>query len=824
MKFAVVGQTFLLPDKENFTKNIKKGIDSKTYNGKNGNMVHSFYTMSIDEYFSSTFFGYSEKEADLMDVQHKGLIYLSWKALNNYGFLNKKPLLKKTGVFTSITTPDKLYQNHTTTKLKYADYINNLPDTASSKISYKFNLGGPSININSACSSSFSALKTAQIYLKNKDIDMALVGSAKSSNITEKGYKHIDGSIFSKKGECKPFDKDSDGTVPGIGQFVFLIKRLDDALIDKDNISAILYETNLNNDGDEKVSYTAPSFHGQVDVMKEFYSKNSIKTADIDYVETHGTATQIGDALEISSLNEIFNKKIYIGSSKANYGHLDTASGFLSLYKAIDMLDKQYIPPIANFNTKSSLLPNNIKVPKSVKKEKLNKIAINSFGVGGTNGHLVVEKYIPKSINTDIKTEKVNFPVFSHISENLVNYANYIKTKLQSINFEEKLKLLRTLLFDQEQTAHVLYFQYNFRDNSIKSIDRDKYKPDSYFLNFPKTYLNNENIEGINNKRKKQNDNDVLGIIQTYMELPKEKLENLNIKDLDLDSFILIEMVDEINEVIDKQIPFDYFINFKGTIKDLITNIIEFNNSNLEENIHLMDDLDLNKSNIILFHPAGGIVSPYNEIMKKFSNYNIILVSFPQYLLKFNDLTMESLAKIYIKQLEKHQLLDNNITLGGYSLGGNIAYEIAKIIDSNRISQLLLIDSHPIEAYVTNHTISDEDYNKVISLISKEFPELNTIRNSNNMLHDIWKFNHSILKSYDYKNIEFLDIKVTLFRCMETENQEILDILKIKNTDKTKWEKVFSDLNIIDIPGNHYSIFSNSSLMKRLGELIYLSI
>lgn len=824
MKFAIVGQTFLLPDKDNFTENIKKGIDSKTYNGKSEDDIYSFYTMNVDEYFSPTFFGYSEKEADLMDVQHKGLMYLSWKALNNYGFLNKKSLLKKTGVFTSITTPDKLYQSHDRNKLRYAYYINHLPDTASSKISHKFDLGGPSININSACSSSFSALKTAQIYLKNYDIDMALIGSAKNSDLTKEGYKYIDGSIFSKRGECKPFDKDSDGTVPGVGQFIFLIKRLDDALIDKDNILAVLYETSLNNDGDEKASYTAPSFNGQVDVMKEFYDKNSVDTADIDYIETHGTATQIGDALEVSSISEVFNKKIYIGSSKANYGHLDTASGFLSLYKAIDMLDKQYVPPIANFNTKSSLLPNNIKVPESVKKDKLSKIAINSFGVGGTNGHLVVEKYIPEFINTDLKIEKVNFPIFTHISENLISYVDYIKTKLQSVNFEEKLKLLRTLLFDQEHTAHVVYFQYNFKENSIKSIDKNEYQPDSYFLKFPKTYLGNENIERINNKSIDKNDNNIWGIIQTYIELPREKIENLNIKDLDLDSFILIEMVDEISEAINKQIPFDYFINFKGTINNLITNIIEFNDSKLEENIHLANEFDLNKSNIILFHPAGGIVSPYNEIMKDFSNYNIILVSFPQYLLRFNKLTMEDLAKIYIKQLEKHQLLENNIILGGYSLGGNIAYEIAKIIDSYKISQLLLIDSHPIESYITNHTINDEDYNTVISMISKDFPELNNIKNSNNMINNIWKFNHAVLKSYDYKNIEFLDIKVTLFRCMEPENQKILDLLKIKNTDKTIWRKNFSNFNIVDIPGNHYSIFSNPSLMKYLGKIIYSNI
>lgn len=837
MKFAIVGKAAILPNMGSFTDNLKSGIDNKVLLGHNNNIVKSYYDVDVNKYFDPGFFGYTPKEAEIMDDQHKALIYLSWKALNSYGFLTKNRLLARTGVVTAVSSPDKLFKDPgNKSNMSYSYFINNIPDTASTKISYKFNLRGPSINVNSACSSSFSALKTAQLYLKNKDIDMAVVGAAKVYYLADEGYQYVDGGIFSKRGECRPFDEDADGTVPGSGQFVYLIRRLDDAIKDNDEILGIIYEVSVNNDGNNKTSYTAPSYNGQVEVINQFYKNNKISRDSIDYLETHGTATKLGDALEVSTVTETFQRELTIGSVKSNYGHLDTASGLLSIYKALDMINKQYIPPIANFKEKTQLVKNlPLKIPKERLDGPIKKIAINSFGIGGTNGHVVVEQYNERRNWVEVVNsldEKIQFPIYTKVYENLPSLSKTITDKIIQTSREDKLRIIRTLLLDQKPEENSQWYEYDFNTNKCIRINGRANVSDqirNIFSLVPKICIDSEQTnlnKGKNETNLKEANitTKVWRLVEEYTNLPKQNIQSKRVNEIDVDSFILIELVDEINSLLNREIPFDYFINYTGRIDEFIFEVIKDTYTSEGENINIIHgEHQLAQQNIVLFHPAGGMTSPYKVMMEEVSaNYNVILVSFPKELITERDLTISQLADIYIQQLKNRDLFNGNVILGGYSFGGNIAYEVAKKLPTEEVDKLLLIDSHPFTSYISKESknIIEEDYNKAIKILIEQDPSLGETATINDDIKTIWKINHEMLKRYESTSIKKIDIEAVLFRCKEPENGEILTTLNIKDTDKTEWDTLFKKFKIIDIPGDHYSIFSKRNLIKTVGTFV----
>lgn len=838
MKFAIVGKAAILPNMESFTDNLKGGIDNKVMLRHKNNIIKSFYDVDVNKYFDPEFFGYTPKEAEIMDDQHKALIYLSWKALNSYGFLTNNKLLARTGVVTAVSSPDKLFKKPSKeSNMSYSYYINNIPDTASTKISYKFNLRGPSINVNSACSSSFSALKTAQLYLKNNDIDMAVVGAAKVCYLADKGYQYVDGGIFSKRGECRPFDEGADGTVPGSGQFVYLIRRLDDATKNNDEILGVIYEVSVNNDGNNKTSYTAPSYDGQIEVINQFYKNNKTDKDSIDYLETHGTATKLGDALEISTVMETFQRELTIGSVKSNYGHLDTASGFLSIYKALDMINKQYLPPMANFKEKTKLIKNlPLRIPKEWLDGTIKKIAINSFGIGGTNGHVVVEQYNERRNWVEVINDldkKVQFPVYTKVYENLPPLSKKITDKIIKTSEEDKLRIIRTLLLDQKPEENFQWYEYDFNTNKCIKINgrvNVSNQIRNIFSRVPKIYIDSEQTNSNKNKNEINLEEDnhtgkVWKLVEEYTNLSSENIQTKRINEIDVDSFVLIELIDEINSLLNKEIPFDYFINYKGRIDEFIFEVTKDTDASKGDNINVIhgEHQLTTKQNIVLFHPAGGMTSPYKVMMEEVSaHYNIILVSFPKELITEKNLSISQLADIYIQQLKNRDLLNRSVILGGYSFGGNIAYEIAKNLPTEEVDKLLLIDSHPFTSYISkqNKNITENDYNRAIKILIKHEPSFEELAKKNDDIKTIWRINHEMLKRYESTSIKKLDIEAVLFRCKESENEDILTTLNIKDTDKTEWNSLFREFKIVDIPGDHYSIFSRRDLIKTVGTYI----
>lgn len=255
-----------------------------------------------------------------------------------------------------------------------------------------------------ACSTSLVAIHTAAQSLLRSECSMALAGSVTIVPLPDKsGYLFEDGMIYSKDGQCKTFDNDADGFVPGKGSAAVVLKRLEDALADKDHIYAVIKGSAVNNDGDRKVGYYAPSVEGIADVIQDALKVSGVPATSISYMETHGAGTRMGDLIEIEAATKAFDTKekafCAIGSIKTNIGHLDCTSGIAGFVKTVLMLKNKTIPPTLNFNVPNldiDLIDSPFYVGSEAEKFPETghplRASVNSIGQGGTNAHVILEE------------------------------------------------------------------------------------------------------------------------------------------------------------------------------------------------------------------------------------------------------------------------------------------------------------------------------------------------------------------------------------------------------------------------------------------------
>lgn len=359
--------------------------------------------------FDAAFFGYTPREAEMMDPQHRLFLMSCWHALEDAGHtgLNEE---QRTGVFAGIGMPTYILRNimsHpelTGSDMDYQLLIGNDKDFAPTRVSYKLNLTGPSFNINTACSSSLVAVHLACHSLLDYQCDLALAGAASIRVPQEEGYLYQQSGIPSPDGKCRAFDSDAQGTVGGSGVGVVLLRRLEDALQDHDSIYAIIRASAINNDGSDKVGFTAPSINGQARLIAEAQSLAEIPADSISYIEAHGTATPLGDPIEMAALTQAFRLGTQrcgycaVGSVKTNVGHLDTAAGMAGLIKTALALKNKQIPASLHFNKPNPKL-NIEKTPFYINAELQDwqapyprRAGVSSFGVGGTNAHVILQE------------------------------------------------------------------------------------------------------------------------------------------------------------------------------------------------------------------------------------------------------------------------------------------------------------------------------------------------------------------------------------------------------------------------------------------------
>ncbi|GIX23375.1 MAG: hypothetical protein KatS3mg122_0606 [Caldimonas sp.] len=417
-------------DLEEYWRNLRDGVESltrfteeellaagvKPAQLRDPNYVPVGAVLPDMEMFDAAFFGFSPREAAIMDPQHRHFLECAWEALENAGHMPSQ-FKGSIGVFGgsghNAYMPYNLLTNPqlvSSVGFFLIRHTGNDKDFLTTRVSYLLNLKGPSVNVQTACSTSLVAIHLAVQSLLNGECDMALAGGVTIELPHRQGYVYQEGEILSPDGHCHAFDADSKGTVFGSGVGVVVLRRLADALADGDYIHAVIKGSAINNDGSMKVGYMAPSVDGQAQAIAEALAIANVSPETITYVEAHGTGTPVGDPIEVAALTQAYrqgtDKVGYcgIGSVKTNIGHTDTAAGVASFIKVALAMQHRQLPPSLNFSKpnpacefeRSPFYVNaqlkDWTPPPGVPR----RAGVSSLGVGGTNAHLIMEEAPPR--------------------------------------------------------------------------------------------------------------------------------------------------------------------------------------------------------------------------------------------------------------------------------------------------------------------------------------------------------------------------------------------------------------------------------------------
>lgn len=429
LEIAIIGMDARFPGAQNideFWDNLAKGIESITfYNqdqlaklGVNPEMInHPAFVPAVSiikdkAYFDAAFFGYTPIEAEVMDPQLRLFHEIAWGALENAGYVpGQYPGL--IGLYAGAGM-NFYWEAHTVLSGKtlelgpFESAMLNNKDFTTSRLSYKLNLHGPSVCIHTACSTSLVAVHLAARAVLTGECSMALAGAIALAFPRNNGYMYQEGMINSPDGHCRSFDEKSRGTIFGEGGGIVVLKRLNDAIKDRDTVYAVIKGSAINNDGLRKVGYTAPSTSGEAEVIRRALKVAKVEPESITYIEAHGTGTPLGDTIETEALKEAFaiekKNSCAVGSVKTNIGHLDVAAGIASLIKTVCALYHQQLPPSLHFEKPNPHINFNDSpffINTTLRQWKNDRFplraGVNGFGIGGTNAHIVLEEAPPNS-------------------------------------------------------------------------------------------------------------------------------------------------------------------------------------------------------------------------------------------------------------------------------------------------------------------------------------------------------------------------------------------------------------------------------------------
>jgi len=423
---AVIGMAGHFPQARNiemFWNNLREGVESiTTFTDyelelagvdpailRHPNYVKAGAIIADIDMFDAAFFGYSSREAEITDPQQRLFLECAWEALENAGY-DPERFVGSIGVYAGTSVSSYLFNIFTNRELvetigSLQVQIGNDKDFLTTRTAYKLNLKGPCYTIQTACSTSLVAIHVACQSLLNLECDMALAGGVSLAVPQKRGYLYQESSLYSPDGHCRAFDAEAKGVLFGNGMGVVVFKRLEDAVADGDTILAVIKGSAINNDGALKAGFTAPSVEGQAEVVVEAQAAAGVDPDTISYIEAHGTATAIGDPIEIAALNKAFRRSTNrcgfcaIGSVKTNIGHLDAAAGVAGFIKTVLALQHRQLPPSLHFKKANphidfanSPFYVNTSLSDWPSHGHPRRAGVSSFGIGGTNAHVILEE------------------------------------------------------------------------------------------------------------------------------------------------------------------------------------------------------------------------------------------------------------------------------------------------------------------------------------------------------------------------------------------------------------------------------------------------
>lgn len=431
---AIIGIALRFPgasDPESFWQNLRSGVESLSHfsdaelraagiapaSFAQPGYVRSGFVVEHIDLFDAEFFGFSRRQAELTDPQQRLFLECAWEALERAG-IDPARAPGPIGIYAGSSLSSYLLRYYATMQKldgsanKLQMLIGNDKDYLASQAAYRLGLTGPCVSVQTACSTGLVATHLACQSLLGRECDVALAGAVTLRVPQKTGYLYEEGALFSPDGHCRAFDAQAHGTVAGNGVAMIVMKRLRDALAQRDNILAVIKGSAINNDGSLKIGYTAPSEDGQANVIAEALGVADVDPESITYIETHGTGTPLGDPIEIAALKRAFGNSqgkrnhCAIGSLKTNIGHLENAAGLAGLIKTVLALCHRELPPSLHFSSANPQLgladsPFYVNhrltkwLPPQGAVGARRRAGVSSFGIGGTNAHVIVEEAPP---------------------------------------------------------------------------------------------------------------------------------------------------------------------------------------------------------------------------------------------------------------------------------------------------------------------------------------------------------------------------------------------------------------------------------------------
>lgn len=417
--------------------------------------------------FEADLFGFSRTEAAALDPQHRVLLETAWAALEDAGHAPLTALSaaaaagpSRTGVYVGGSPTEHALAAGTDPALAAsigALQVRILTDREflAPWISYRLGLDGPSMNVQTACSTSLTAVHLAVQALLLGECDTALAGGVAIGSVRKQGYVHYQGGIFSPDGRCRPFDEKAAGTVPGSGVGVLVLRRLEDALADGDPVRAVIRGTAVTNDGSGKVGFTAPGVDQQTAAITEAWAAAGLEPSAAQYVEAHGTGTELGDRIELEAASAAFaggdGTGIGIGSVKSNIGHADAAAGVAALIKTILMLENATLAPTVDVTSpvpalRESPLRLVTEAEEWPDRAGLPRLAgVTSVGIGGTNVHVVVQAAPERPTRPDTAARPLVLPLSARTEPQLAALAVRLARRLREADAPSLADVAHTL-------------------------------------------------------------------------------------------------------------------------------------------------------------------------------------------------------------------------------------------------------------------------------------------------------------------------------------------------------------------------------------------
>jgi acyl transferase domain-containing protein/acyl carrier protein len=524
-EIAIIGLSGRFPGAKNiaeFWQNLQNGVESISFFSdaellavgiepavvNDSNFVKARGVLDDVELFDAAFFGFNPREAEITDPQHRLFLETAWEAIENAGY-DSESYAGTIGVFAGTGLSDYLLRVYSNQNMLNSLDANQIAiagdkDYLTTRVSYKLNLTGPSYTVQTACSTSLVAVHLACQSLLAGECDIGLAGGVSINSARKAGYFYKQGGIGSPDGHCRAFDAKAQGTVSGEGVGIVVLKRLEDAIAEGDNVYAVIKGSAINNDGSNKVSYTAPSIDSQAKVIKTAQIIAEVEADTITYIEAHGTGTSLGDPIEIAALTQAFRSSTEkqgfcaIGSLKTNIGHLDTAAGIAGLIKTVLALKYQKIPPSLHFeksNPEIDFANSPFYVNTKLTHWQTNAIprraGVSSFGIGGTNAHVILEEapnIISSSSSRPWHLLVLSAKTSTALSTATTNLTNFLQQN-QDLNLAD---IAYTLQIGRKAFEHRQFLVCQNLDDaitSLKSPQNSEYKQIENFAHPAITFM-----------------------------------------------------------------------------------------------------------------------------------------------------------------------------------------------------------------------------------------------------------------------------------------------------------------------------------------------